>query len=538
MCLLLILGTFFLPAFRVDADATNATGTLGVCNIQDPTFYNTTEKPASAYNRVYFGKAASQYSYNDPSISNQPIYWRVLNTTANNNEKTPALFMLTEYAIIPAMTFGSSTSYSSSTVKTYLTNNVLPNFFSSEEQSNIMYTTKNAESDIKFYNTSGCYAYDCALNNDKIFLMSTHELIKREYGFNDYQSPNSGSAVYQSDYNRRTSCYPNGSNVEWWLRSKTAHLTFVGSGGNLGDVKVKDKSSKYLRFALNIPLASILFASNAASQTPTPLSTFYPIPSELPRNILVHNGNDNDSSGSKLTIVDTSRTNSFSVDTSNICKNPGEIISLNYSGAVAQGNNGTEYLSAIIKEVGTNGYGGNGLYHARLMEVRQNTSGNLSMTIPQDITPGDYILIVYNELDRGEYKTNYAGYARITLHVPPPPKLTSIYKNESGNILKLTISGEDLSHISTLLGEKILNIAGDNTTNNLNLSENTTGIIVHDHHSNSTSKYTNDIAIDKTPPYVTVTRSGGTYTITVSDNESGVWKITNGDGTKVYHDYS
>ena len=38
LCLLLILGTFFLPAFRVTADATNASGTLGVCNIEDPTY--------------------------------------------------------------------------------------------------------------------------------------------------------------------------------------------------------------------------------------------------------------------------------------------------------------------------------------------------------------------------------------------------------------------------------------------------------------------------------------------------------------------
>ena len=53
-----------------------------------------------------------------------------------------------------------------------------------------------------------------------------------------------------------------------------------------------------------------------------------------------------------------------------------------------------------------------------------------------------------------------------------------------------------------------------------------------------TPLYTNDIAVDKTPHIITVTHSGGTYTITVIDNESGVWKITNGDGTKVYHDYS
>ena len=46
------------------------------------------------------------------------------------------------------------------------------------------------------------------------------------------------------------------------------------------------------------------------------------------------------------------------------------------------------------------------------------------------------------------------------------------------------------------------------------------------------------VEVVDTPPAVTVSYSGGTYTLTVSDNESGVWKITNRDGTVVYRDYS
>ena len=68
LCLCLMLGTFFLPAFSIDANATNAPGTLGVCNIENPTYFDggnvaaiqiNASKPASVYNRVYFGTSKS-----------------------------------------------------------------------------------------------------------------------------------------------------------------------------------------------------------------------------------------------------------------------------------------------------------------------------------------------------------------------------------------------------------------------------------------------------------------------------------------------
>ena len=116
LCLLLILGTFFLPKFSVDAFA-SAAGTLGVCNIQNPTYdeRNDNDKPyPSEYNRVYFGwvpKTTTGIAKNagdtnvDPYVNgtldmhNTPLYWRVLNTKANDVNKTPALFMLTEYCL-------------------------------------------------------------------------------------------------------------------------------------------------------------------------------------------------------------------------------------------------------------------------------------------------------------------------------------------------------------------------------------------------------------------------------------------------------
>ena len=92
--LLLMLGTFFLPAFCVDAYAGiepnhNAPGTLGVCNIANPTYdtRNGNEIPyPSEYNRVYFGwiptETTGTIDGTSPygSTTNVPMYWRVLNT--------------------------------------------------------------------------------------------------------------------------------------------------------------------------------------------------------------------------------------------------------------------------------------------------------------------------------------------------------------------------------------------------------------------------------------------------------------------------
>ena len=67
---------------------------------------------------------------------------------------------------------------------------------------------------------------------------------------------------------------------------------------------------------------------------------------------------------------------------------------------------------------------------------------------------------------------------------------------------------------------------------------NQSAILVQDLAGNETIIDANDMLVDRTPPHVTITYSGGKYALTVSDNESGVWKITNSDGTTVYHDYS
>ena len=162
------------------------------------------------------------------------------------------------------------------------------------------------------------------------------------------------------------------------------------------------------------------------------------------------------------------------------------------------------------------------------------------MCVPDDIDYGDYNLIVYNELERAEWNTNYAGYDTLVLTVTDlnSPTVTNVYRNEAGKNFKLTASDETLSHISTLSGRKIKDLSGINTTTNLQLSESTNGIKIYDVASNISTIYTNDMQVDSTPPSVTISYNSGTYTLTVSDSESGVWKITNSNGDTIYRDYS
>ena len=99
-CLVGLLAiTMSIGMGQVVSNAANATGTLGVCNITNPSTGQTT----NTYNYVYFGTVptgdtgfATEF---DSSIRGNKILWRVLNTTANDDDCTPALFMLTEYSL-------------------------------------------------------------------------------------------------------------------------------------------------------------------------------------------------------------------------------------------------------------------------------------------------------------------------------------------------------------------------------------------------------------------------------------------------------
>ena len=163
------------------------------------------------------------------------------------------------------------------------------------------------------------------------------------------------------------------------------------------------------------------------------------------------------------------------------------------------------------------------------------------MDIPNEIEPGEYMLVIYNECENGAYNTNYAGYDTLLLVVLEnadnvKPIMTNVFKNYAGTSFKFTVSdNQELYQVTNPTGEKLRDLASTNVTANV-LCGTQDSIMVEDLAGNIAEAQ--NILTDNTPPKVTVSYSGGTYTLTVSDNESGVWKITNSDGTVVYRDYS
>ena len=215
----------------------------------------------------------------------------------------------------------------------------------------------------------------------------------------------------------------------------------------------------------------------------------------------------------------------------------GSSINVNYTNASVGDD---EYILAIIKDTS-----GNALYHARLQSV-DNSNGTVSMNIPNDITPGEYMLVIYNEHESGSYNTNYAGYDTLILIVwdasdvnypdEQKPIMTNVYKNLAGTKFRFTVSDNlGLYQMTNSGGAKLRDLSGTKATTNMSCGTQSS-IMVEDLAGN-TSELQN-ILTDTTPPTVNISYNNGTYTLTVSDNESGVWKITNRDGTVVYRDYS
>ena len=292
--------------------AKNATGTLGVCNIANPT-YNSS---GSTYNYVYFGDIPNDTTNYDSNAVGKPILWRVLNTTANDDNGTPALFMLTEYGISTKAwdenNSGSSDSYrtcgqiwddyyatvsgynssygltrastvrgflqgiESGGVSTYNGAGMYQKCFDPAEKEAIMTTVKTSEtmevktdtcnptsiddtriaeagtsSKINWYSSS-YYAYGCPLRGDTIFLLSAKEATNANYGFEADNYYVSGT-MYK---NRLCKQYASArSNSCCWLRSGcSANYTGVAPvrEDGAGDYYGSNISDVALRTALNL----------------------------------------------------------------------------------------------------------------------------------------------------------------------------------------------------------------------------------------------------------------------------------------------
>ena len=326
---------------------------------------------------IYFGK-----------WDEEPIKWRVLDDKTNTGGS--GLFLLSD-ALLGTGWDGDvhfdnsgndSNAWQSSTAKTWC-NNFYGSRFSNGEQGAVLATTK---SDGAFTKGTGGISFDASesiLNGDKVFFLSAEEAENSAYGF--------------TDDNARIANYGNSPGV-WWLRSPYTFPNYAGYAGVVFGGPVYPcvvSSNRAARPAFNLNLNSVLFTSAAVGGKPdgglTPISEY--------------TGNE-----WKLTLKDSNR--NFAVTETTVSGDPGDTVTLHYTGATAGIN---EYISVILAD------NSGAQYYGRVAQPTAE-NGTVEIKIPSDIAPGDYTLKVFNEQYNGDYNTDYASdFTDIALTVENQP---------------------------------------------------------------------------------------------------------------------
>lgn len=378
--LALCLGLLPTAAFAVDGDKAIMLGTNGISGYDDST---------NSYDFIYFGnwKALDQYT----TIG--PIKWRVLDDQTNTGGD--GLFLLSDVLFGKGNQYGggvcfnqdrSSNVWQGSAAQEWC-NTFYTNSFSTGEQGAVFATTKN---DAEYQASSGALpnTYGVSeLKADKVFFLSAEEAENSAYGFiNDAA---------------RLAYYGNGNKYgAWWLRSPVKQEgenvagTITRSPGSLNGNYV-DNNSYSARPAFNLDLSSVLFTSAAVDgKSATGMDSG-----------LTAVGNY-DGSEWKLTLLDDSR--NFDVTETDISGDPGDPITLHYTGATTGDN---EYISVILAAESSV------QYYGRIAKAT-TAEGEISLTIPDTLAEGTYTLNVFNEQCNGDYKTDYASaFETLTLTV-------------------------------------------------------------------------------------------------------------------------
>lgn len=180
--------------------------------------------------------------------------------------------------------------------------------------------------------------------------------------------------------------HTNWAMYHWWLRSpcklSSSAAVVHGNGEVLDDGMYHTSDEFGVRPAFNLNLNAVLFASAAVGGKPdgglTPISE--------------HTGNE-----WKLTLLDNSR--NFAVTETTASGNPGDPLTLHYSGATTGTN---EYISVILAD------NSGAKYYGRVAQPTEAT-GTVEIEIPSDLAPGSYTLKVFSEQYNGDRKTDYAS---------------------------------------------------------------------------------------------------------------------------------
>lgn len=380
--LALCLGLLPTAAFAADGDTAIMLGTNGISGYGDST---------NSYDYIYFGnwEALDQYT------TTGPIKWRVLDNQTNTGEN--GLFLLSDRLFgegnsagggVYFKQNGSSNAWQGSDAQKWC-RDFYSKSFSTGEQGAVFATTKN---DAEYYNaSSGDFPLKYGvsqLEEDEVFFLSAEEAGNIAYGFIDDDA--------------RKAYFGNGNQYgAWWLRSPVKQQQGKPNAGTIHRTKgwlygmTVSRDGYSARPAFNLDLSSVLFTSAAVGgKSATGMDSG-----------LTAVGNY-DGSEWKLTLLDDSR--DFDVTETNISGDPGDPITLNYTGATTGDN---EYISVILAAESSV------QYYGRIAKAT-TAEGEISLTIPDTLAEGTYTLNVFNEQCNGDYKTDYASaFETLTLTV-------------------------------------------------------------------------------------------------------------------------
>lgn len=375
--LALCLGLLPATVFAADGDKAIMLGTSGISGFD-------TAKGGTGYDYIYFGnwKALDKYT------TTGPIKWRVLDDKTNTGGD--GLFLLSDVLFGKGNKYGggvcfnqdrSSNVWQGSAAQKWC-QDFYGSSFSTGEQGAVLATTKT---DAAYKATSVKPPIDflgSELKGDTVFFLSAEEVESSAYGFIN----NAARLAYFGN---------TGNWGAWWLRSPdkltptvagTITRSPTSTAGSLSGNFVDNDYSYTARPAFNLDLDAVLFTSAAdGGKSATGMESGLTAVDAY------------DGSEWKLTLLDDSR--DFDVTETDISGDPGDTITLHYTGATTGDN---EYISVILAaESGVQ-------YYGRIAKAT-TAEGEISLMIPDTLAEGTYTLNVFNEQCNGDYKTDYAS---------------------------------------------------------------------------------------------------------------------------------
>ena len=179
--------------------------------------------------------------------------------------------------------------------------------------------------------------------------------------------------------------HPSWASSCWWLRSpgySNHDAATVRGDGSVVYYGNAINSWWCVRPAFNLNLNSVLFTSAAVGGKPDGGLT------EVPE----YTGNE-----WKLTLKDSNR--NFAVTETTVSGDPGDTVTLHYTGATAGIN---EYISFILAD------NSGAQYYGRVAQPTAE-NGTVEIKIPSGLAPGSYTLKVFSEQCNDDKKTDYAS---------------------------------------------------------------------------------------------------------------------------------